>query len=397
MKNTHLNGLRLVALLVLCFTVLSACATSPASQADLFAHKDTNPLDRATIDAVGDKVAEWQIANLNNLSDYMRNYRNNIADRRGWHHGALYVGMMDWAGLPGNEQYYAPFKKISEEEEWRLGERLFHGDDHIVGQMYLTFYEREKDPKMIDHTIRQLNQVLVANPSDSLEFLGDGIRGVGRACQLRWCWCDALFMSPQTWMRLSLATGEDQYMAYADKEFWATTDYLKDPETSLYFRDSRYFERRDEEGNKIFWARGNGWVYAGLVNILRILPKDHPSYPKYVQLYRDMSKTIAGLQHENGLWSPSLLASKSKPETSGSGFMTYGLAWGVNSGHLDKATYGPVVKKGWTALVAAVADDGKLGWVQPVGAGPDSVFETDSQLYGVGAFLLAARQMVQAK
>jgi len=391
MKNTRFYGLQLLVLLVSGMTVLSACA------ADLFSQRDKNVLDPATIDAVGDKVAEWQIANLNNLSDYMRNYRNNIADRRGWHHGALYVGMMDWAGLPGNEEYYAPFRKIAEEEEWRLGERLFHGDDHIVGQMYLTFYEKEKDKDMIDHTIRQLNQILLANPSGTLEFVGDSVRGVGNPCQLRWCWCDALFMSPQTWMRLSLATGEDQYMAYADKEFWATTDYLMDPETSLYFRDSRYFERRDEEGNKVFWARGNGWVYAGLVNILRILPKDHPSYPKYVELYKNMSKTIAGLQHDNGLWSPSLLASKSTKETSGSGFMTYGLAWGLNSGHLDKAKYGPVVTKGWTALVAAVADDGKLGWVQPVGAGPDSVFETDSQLYGVGAFLLAATQMVQAK
>ena len=77
--------------------------------------------------------------------------------------------------------------------------------------------------------------------------------------------------------------------------------------------------------------------------------------------------------------------------------MTYGLAWGVNNGHLDAETYGPVVKKGWAALVSAVADDGKLGWVQPVGAGPDSVLATDSQLYGVGAFLLTASELYQSK
>jgi len=393
MKNIRLNSLRLLGLLVLCMTALSASA------GDLFSKRDANAFDPATIDAIGDKVAEWQIANLDNLSDYMRNYRNNIADRRGWHHGALYVGMMTWAALPGNEEYFAPLRKISEENEWKLGDRLFHGDDHIVGQLYLTFYEKEKDKDMIDHTIRQLNQILVSNPDDTLEFIGDSVQGVGRVCQLRWCWCDALFMAPQTWMRLSLATGEDQYMAYADKEFWATTDYLKDPETHLYFRDSRYFERREEAGNKIFWARGNGWVYAGLVNILRILPQDHPSYSKYVQLYKDMSATIAGIQHDNGLWSPSLLDKNPNPtpETSGSGFMTYGLAWGVNNGHLDAGTYEPVVRKGWQALVGAVADDGMLGWVQPVGAGPDSVLATDSQLYGVGAFLLAAEQLYLAK
>ena len=415
MKNTRFNSLQISGVLISCVIALSACdattsdpvttsdeavtssAVTTSSEPDLFSQRVANAFDPATINAIGDKVADWQIANLDNLSSYMRKYRDNIGDRRGWHHGALYVGMLNWAALPGNEEYFAPLRKISEENEWKLGDRLFHGDDHIVGQMYLTFYEKEKDKQMIDHTIRQLNQILVSNPDDTLEFLGDSVRGVGRVCQLRWCWCDALFMAPQTWIMLSLATGEDQYMAYADKEFWATTEYLMDPETHLYFRDSRYFERREEAGNKIFWARGNGWVYAGLVNILRILPQNHPSYPKYVQLFKDMSATIASLQHDNGLWAPSLLAEESVKETSGSGFMTYGLAYGVNVGHLDAETYGPVVNKGWQALVNAVADDGMLGWVQPVGAGPDSVLETDSQLYGVGAFLLAASQMQQAK
>ena len=398
MKTKWNKHLRFLALVVSCLSTFSACAKTPPTEAELFAQRNDNAFDAATIDAVGDKVAEWQIANLDNLSDYMRNYRDNIADRKGWHHGALYVGMMNWAALPGNEEYFAPLRQISEENEWQLGDRLFHGDDHIVGQMYLTFYEKEKDKDMIDHTIRQLNTILAADPQNSLEFLGDGIRGVGRLCQIRWCWCDALFMSPQTWIMLTNATGDPQYTEFADKEFWATTDYLMDPETHLYFRDSRYFDQREEAGNKIFWARGNGWVYAGLVNILKILPQDHPSYPKYVELYKNMSVTIAGLQHGNGMWTPSLLDKNPDPtpETSGTGFMTYGLAWGVNNGHLDTATYGPVVKKGWAALVSAVDDDGKLGWVQPVGAAPDTVLASDTQLYGVGAFLLAAEQMYLA-
>jgi rhamnogalacturonyl hydrolase YesR len=398
MKNIRLGSSRFLGILVSCALVLSACATLPSGAKDLFAQRNDNALDKATIDAVGDKVAEWQIANLDDFS-HIRNARASTKDRRGWVHGAMYVGMMNWAALPGNDEHFAPLRKISEEEEWRLGERLFHGDDHIVGQLYLTFYKKEQDRKMIDHTIRQFNQILVADPDVSLELLGDGIPGVGRACQIRWCWCDALFMSPQTWIMLSLATGDDKYMAYADKEFWATTDYLLDPEYNLYYRDSRYFTMREEAGNKIFWSRGNGWVYAGLVNILRILPQDHPSYPRYVQLYKDMSATIASLQHDHGYWSPSLLDKNPNPppETSGTGFMTYGFAWGLNNGHLDEATYGPVVRKGWSALVRAVGDDGKLGWVQPIGSAPDSVFETDTQLYGVGAFLLAASQMAIAK
>jgi rhamnogalacturonyl hydrolase YesR len=379
--------------------LLSACAISPSGTDDLFSQRNASAFDPATIDAVGDRVVDWQIANLDDLS-YIRNYEaGQTTNRRGWVHGALFVGMMNWASLPGNDRYFDSLREISEENGWRLGDRLFHGDDHIVGQLYLTLYDRENEPRIISHTTRQLNQVMVANPDVSLEFVGDYVSGVGMVCQLRWCWCDALFMSPQTWIKLSLVTGEDQYMAYADREFWATTEYLLDPEFNLYYRDSRYFTMREEAGNKIFWSRGNGWVYAGLVNILRILPQDHPSYPRYVQLFKDMSVTIASLQHANGFWSPSLLdrTEGQKPETSGTGFMTYGLAWGVNNDYLDEATYGPVVRKGWSALVSAVNDEGKLGWVQPIGSAPDSVLETDSQLYGVGAFLLAASQMAVAR
>ena len=159
MKTIRMINLQLLAVLFASVFALSACESktsvevvssdevvsvdeaasnnevASSSEPDLFSQRNVNTFDPATIDAIGDKVADWQIANMDNLSDYMRNYRNNIADRRGWHHGALYVGMMAWAALPGNEGYLEPLRKISEEEEWKLGDRLFHGDDHIDGQI----------------------------------------------------------------------------------------------------------------------------------------------------------------------------------------------------------------------------------------------------------------------
>ena len=67
-------------------------------------------------------------------------------------------------------------------------------------------------------------------------------------CLRRWCWCDALFMSPPAWVELSQQTGDPRYADFAMAEFWATTDFLYDPAEKLYFRDSRFFERRDEQG-----------------------------------------------------------------------------------------------------------------------------------------------------
>jgi rhamnogalacturonyl hydrolase YesR len=179
-------------------------------------------------------------------------------------------------------------------------------------------------------------------------------------------------------------------------EFWATTDFLYDPVEALYFRDSRFFERRDEQGRKQFWSRGNGWVFAGIANILDVLPKDNPNRPRLEALFRDMAARLKSVQKSDGYWPPSLLAPENSPaETSGTGFYVYGFAWGVKNGLLDAATYRPAVDKGWAALTRAVAKDGRLGWVQQVSDRPESVAETDTQYYGVGAFLLAASAVAQ--
>lgn len=108
-------------------------------------------------------------------------------------------------------------------------------------------------------------------------------RDYQRECQFRWCWCDALFMAPPGYFQLSQATGDDSYARFADKEFWATTDYLfRDlPGTAkgsgLFLRDSTFFkEKLDENGDQIFWSRGNGWVFAGIPAILEALPAGSP-------------------------------------------------------------------------------------------------------------------------
>jgi rhamnogalacturonyl hydrolase YesR len=112
-----------------------------------------------------------------------------------------------------------------------------------------------------------------------------------------------------------------------------------------------------------------------------------------------MAKSIVKLQNPNGYWPASLMDADmvKTPETSGTGFFTFGLAWGVNNGVLTDPTTIAAVEKGWHAIEAAVDKEGYLHWVQQVGAGPDPVKEDDTQLYGVGAVLLAASEMTKWK
>jgi rhamnogalacturonyl hydrolase YesR len=205
-------------------------------------------------------------------------------------------------------------------------------------------------------------------------------------------------MSPPAWVEMTRQTGDSRYAEYALQEFWATTDFLYDPAEQLYFRDSRFFERRDAQGRKQFWSRGNGWVFAGIANILEALPPDHPQRAPLEKLFRTMAVRLKSLQKSDGYWAPSLLAPEnSPPETSGTGFHVYGLAWGVKHGLLDAEEYTPAIERGWDALTRAVAKDGRLGWVQQVSNRPDAVAEGDTQFYGVGAFLLAAGAVASLK
>jgi rhamnogalacturonyl hydrolase YesR len=85
-------------------------------------------------------------------------------------------------------------------------------------------------------------------------------------------------------------------------------------------------------------------------------------------------------------------------EGSGSAFNCYALAWGLNNRILDKKTFLPAVKVAWTGLNTLLTAEGKVGWVQPIGADPRRNFNAESwESYGAGAFLLAASEIIQLK
>ena len=124
-------------------------------------------------------------------------------------------------------------------------------------------------------------------------------------------------------------------------------------------------------------------------------PTNDPSRGRFEKQFEEMAGALLECQQPDGLWRSSLLDPQSYPlkETSGSGFHTYALAWGVNQGLLDRGTYGPAVRKAWAALVACVAPDGKLTHVQPIGADPRKFDPDKTEIYGVGAFLLAGSEV----
>ena len=348
----------------------------------------------AGVREVGSRVADWQLAHLDNF-DYvsLEAHRHDTQSPRDWIQAAFYIGLSHFADASGDAHYADAVLAHGTIEAWGFDSRPRHADADATGAVWIWAAERTHDPaKLIP--IRSRFDAVLAEPSTvSLDFEFAPPEGGAPFCQARWCWSDALFMAPPAWIALSKATADKRYLAHADSEFWATTDYLYDRTERLYYRDSRFIAQRDAKGRKIFWGRGNGWVFAGLARILTDLPAAHPSRPRYEALFKQMAERITSLQGANGCWPVSLLEPQRTPETSGTGFFVYGLAWGINHGLLHDKRHRRAVNRGWRALTAAVQQDGRLGWVQRIGAGPDQVSADDTQLYGVGAFLLAASEV----
>jgi rhamnogalacturonyl hydrolase YesR len=212
---------------------------------------------------------------------------------------------------------------------------------------------------------------------------------------LKWSWCDALYMAPPTFARMGKVTGENKYYDFLDRWWWKASAYYYDSTEHLYFRDQNYFARREPNGAKVFWSRGNGWVVGGLVRVLQYLPDNDSNRPKYEQQLREMCMKLRDIQDPDGLWHSGLLdtAAHRQAETSGSAFFIYGIAYALNHGIVKEEDFRPTVERAWIALCSYVKPDGLFTGIQPIGDSPVVYDENYSMPYGVGAFLLAASEM----
>ena len=333
-------------------------------------------LTREAVLKVTTASADWQLANPSSHAPY------------DWTQAAFYTGVMALDGIAGTPKYADAMRAMGEKTQWRPGLRPGHADDYAVIATYAQLYAKDKDRKQLAPGLA-LFDFLAARKYDEPLAWGNGIESRELA------WCDALFMGPPAMSAVTVATGDRKYLDLANRLWWKTTDYLYDKQEHLYYRDARFFDQREKNGRKVFWSRGNGWVLAGLARLIQDMPGDYPDRPRYLQLFREMAEKVAALQGADGYWRSSLLDpdSRPNPETSGTGFFVYGLAWGINTGLLPRETYEPNVTRGWKALVAAVHPDGMLGWVQRIGDQPGATTAETTEVYGVGALLLAGSEV----
>ncbi|MGB5943950.1 MAG: glycoside hydrolase family 88 protein [Leeuwenhoekiella sp.] len=315
-----------------------------------------------------------------------------------WTNGAYYVGVARAHQATDDMIYMAALKNQGYWNNWETYDRIYHADDVAISYSYLyidmnggrkNFVNLDPTKEFLDGHLRKSN--IWRDGEDKNEIKN-----------ILWWWCDALFMAPPVITLYAKHTGQLDYLDDMHKYYMESYNQLYDEEEQLFARDLRFVwdgssdDKKEENGKKIFWSRGNGWVIAGLALILDAMPEDYEHRPFYVDLYKEMSEKILKVQSKDGLWTTSLLSPESYDhgEVSGSGFHTFAIAWGINNGLIDEVHKKDVIRA-WEALKDAQLEDGQVGWVQNIGASPEPASTDSWQNFGTGAFLMAGSELLK--
>lgn len=334
---------------------------------------------------------------INKVNKYWQN-NNSYQTNSFWHHAAYHTGNMEVYKVLKNEEFLKFTTNWAEHNEWKgaksddkanwrysYGESddyVLFGDFQICFQTYADLYNLEP----AEYKIARAKEVMEYQMnSDKNDY---------------WWWSDGLYMVMPVMTKLYNITENPLYLEKL-YEYWEYANYIMyDEKEALYFRDAKYIYPKHKTPNdlKDFWSRGNGWVFAGFAKVLEDLPQNDAHRDTYITYYKNMAKKLSELQLEEGYWSRSLMDPDyaSGYETSGTAFFTYGFLWGVNNGYLDKNEYKETIDKAWKYLTEiALQEDGKVGYVQPIGenASQHKVDADTTADFGVGAFLLAASEM----
>ena len=314
-----------------------------------------------------------------------------------WTRATYYEGLMALYSVNPKDEYYKYALDWAESHQWKFRGREVHTpviysrDANVLcaAQTYIELYLIDPQPDRI------INGRLCADSLIHSDKKND------------WFWIDALQMAMPVFAKLGVIYKDDKYFDKMHQMYLATKNEigggLYNSEDHLWWRDADFVPPyKEPNGEDCYWSRGNGWVYAALVRVLDVLPKDHKYREEYINTFQEMSEALLKIQRPDGYWNVSLHdpSNYGGKELTGTAFFTYGFAWGVNNGILKKKKYSKPAIKAWNAMAKeSVHENGYLGYVQGSGKEPKDgqpvtyTSKPDFEDYGLGAFLLAGSEL----
>lgn len=312
-----------------------------------------------------------------------------------WTRATYYEGLMALYRINPDQAYYQYAVDWGRSHEWKPTYGLQYtrdGDHQCCGQTYVELYRMNPDST---HWIAPITECI--NWIVNGEEVDD------------WSWIDAIQMAMPLYAKLGVVHNDPSYFHKMHEMYMFSRNQhgangLYNTEDHLWYRDGDFDPPyQTPNGMDCYWSRGNGWVIAALVRVLDEIPDTLEYREEYLTTFKEMAEALIALQREDGFWNASLEDPEDHggKETSGTAFFTYGLAWGINKGVLDSATYMPHVIRGWNAMAyEALHPNGFLGYVQSTGKQPSDGYPftydkpANFEDYGLGAFLLAGSEVI---
>ena len=312
-----------------------------------------------------------------------------------WTRAVYYEGLMNLYQIDAKKEYYDYALQWGEKHHWGLrnGITTKNADDQACGQTYIDLYLLDKQPERIKDIRASIDLVMQSGKVND------------------WTWIDAIQMGMPVFAKLGKLYNDTTYYGYMYKMYMHSKNVegggLYNAKDGLWWRDKDFVPPyKEPNGEDCYWSRGNGWVIAALARVLETIPENEVHRDEYLKTFNEMIKALVPIQRADGFWNVSLHDAThfGGKETSGTALFVYGMAWGVNHGILDKATYLPIIAKAWNAMTSeAVQKNGFIGYLQGTGKEPKDgqpvsyTSMPDFEDYGLGCFLLAGTEVYKLK
>ena len=256
-----------------------------------------------------------------------------------------WYGALTFASRTGDKDLSQRLIKRAElllKEEAHLVPYAKDVDRAVIGIIPLEVYNQTKDERFLKIGLIPADEQFKTLSPEEYAKLSFEIRdryAKGYSWHTRF-WMDDMYMITALQSQAYRATKNVAYIDRTAREMIAYLDTLQTPNGLFYHANDVPF----------YWGRGDGWLAAGMAELLSILPKDNVYRPQIMAGYKNMMKTLLKYQDKNGMWHQLLDDPTAWAETSGTAMFTFAFITGVKNGWLDEKTYGQAARKAWISL-----------------------------------------------
>jgi rhamnogalacturonyl hydrolase YesR len=170
-------------------------------------------------------------------------------------------------------------------------------------------------------------------------------------------WLDDLYMSVPAMAQMGKLTGERKYYDEAVKQITQFTQRMFNKEKGVYMHG--WVEGMDVHP-QFHWARANGWALMTNVEVLEVLPEDHPGQQMILDQLRAHIRGLASYQSGDGFWHQLLDRNDSYLETSATAIYAYCIAHAINRGWINREAHAPMALLAWNAVSTKISGKGQV-------------------------------------